>query len=250
MRPRITVAIIIILLVLGTLGYVWSDTGSGRDATISQLGLREGLTLSPQTARTSVTIDRATLAQGGYVVIRGSDGSRLGQVIEISPYLDAGAHTDITIALGDFYTYNESDQLIAMVYHDDGDKSFSDLDQPSRDGIAVFVKTGAAVPAPVLEDQVAAHNGMGMETVRYTNDGFRPAKLTVPIGTMVEFINQSDKEMWVASNVHPAHKILPTFDQFKGVKKGQSYMYTFDKKGAWPYHDHINPALEGVITVE
>lgn len=91
---------------------------------------------------------------------------------------------------------------------------------------------------------------MGMETVRYTNDGFKPSKLSVSAGTMIEFVNQSDSEMWVASNVHPSHEILPTFDQFKGVIKGKSYMYTFDKKGVWPYHDHINPALEGVITVE
>lgn len=250
MRPRVIVTIILILLALGTLGYVWSHAGSTPDVTTSRLGLNEELILSPQDARTSVIIDRVMLAQGGYVVIRGSDGSRLGQIIEISPYLDAGEHTGITIALGDFYTYNINDQLIAMVYHDDGDKSFSDLDQPSDDGIAVFVKTGAAVPASVLEEQVAAHNGMGMETVQYTNNGFKPTKLTVPVGTMIEFVNQSDKEMWVASNVHPGHEILPTFDQFKGVKKGESYMYTFDKKGAWPYHDHINPALEGVITVE
>jgi hypothetical protein len=63
---------------------------------------------------------------------------------------------------------------------------------------------------------------------------------------MVEFVNDSDIEMWVASNPHPQHDILPTFDEFDGVKKGEVYTYTFDKKGTWPYHDHINAAKEGV----
>lgn len=201
-------------------------------------------------AKENVTIDRATLVEGGYVVVRGSDGKRIGQVIEISKYFEAGEYRNITIELGDFYAYNPDDQLIVMIYRDDGDKTFNDLDQPTDSITAVFVKTGEIVPASVFQEQVATHGGTGMETVRYTNNGFQPAKLTVPIGTMVEFVNQSDTTMWIASNVHPEHEILPTFDQFKEVPKGQSYMYTFDKKGTWPYHDHINPALEGTIVVE
>lgn len=250
MRIKGTITIVIFLIVFGALGYVWwTYTGRQSDDITSSASVSR-LVVSPQEAYDSVTIDRAVLAQGGYVVVRGSDGKRLGQVIEISPYLEPGKHNNITILLGDFYTYNESDQLIVMLYRDDGDKSFSDLDQPAESTAAMFVKTGEIVPASLFQEQVATHGGMGMETVRYTNDGFQPAKLTVPVGTMVEFVNQSDKTMWVASNIHPEHDILPTFDQFKEVPKGQSYMYTFDKKGAWAYHDHINPALEGVVAVE
>jgi len=252
MRSRSIITIATVLVAFGVLWYAWSAY-SGREAVENAPptpALGEKLVVSPQTARESVTIDRAVLVQGGYIVVRGSDGKRLGQVIEISKYLDTGEHKNITVELGDFYTYKESDQLIAMVYSDDGDKSFSDLDQPSPDNTAVFVETGQAVPDSVLAEQVAAQGGTGMEAVRYTNIGFQPAKLTVPVGTMVEFINQSDNEMWVASNVHPSHEILPTFDQFKSVEKGQRYMYIFDQKGTWPYHDHINPAFEGVITVE
>lgn len=249
MKWKIAIPILIVIVLVGVLIYLKSGSAQSVN-TAPAASESEKLVVSPQEARTSVTIDEAVLSQGGYVVVRGSDGKRLAQVIEISKYLEAGEHKNITIELGDFYTYNEADQLIAMIYHDDGDKSFSEMDQPATATAAIFVETGQSVPPSVLEQQVAATNGMGMETVRYTNTGFQPAKLTVPIGTMVEFVNQSDKEMWVASNVHPSHDILPTFDEFKGVGKGQSYMYTFDKKGTWPYHDHINPALEGVINVE
>lgn len=209
----------------------------------------EKLVVSPQKARTSVTVDSATLTHGGFLVVRGGDGTRIGQVIEISQYLTAGEHENTTIELGDFYEYNADDQLVVMVYRDDGDTTFNELDEPVNT-TAVFVETGERVPPVVFEDQVAPADGMGMVTVRYTNTGFQPVNLTVPIGTMVEFVNQSKTTMWVASNVHPEHEILPTFDQFKEVPKGQSYMYTFDKKGSWAYHDHINPSFEGVITVE
>ncbi len=250
---KITVLILIVLAAVGAIVYL---NGSRAQSTGGSPAISndEKLVVSTQEARDSVSIDRAVLTKGGFVVVRGSDGIRLGQVIEISKYLEPGEHTNIQIALGDFYTYNVADQLIAMIYRDsDGDQAFSDLDQPAVDAsdtmTAVFVKTGKPVPTSVFEE-VAVSGGMGMETVRFTNKGFQPSKITVPVGTMVEFVNQSDSKMWVASNVHPSHEILPTFDQFNAVEKGKSYMYTFDKKGTWAYHDHESPAFEGVITVE
>jgi plastocyanin len=248
MKLKIVTAAIAILLIVGGIVYLNSSRAKNTDTIPAAFGGDE-LVVLQQDARTSVKIERAILSKDGYVVVRGGDGRRIGQVIEISRYLEAGEHKNVTIELGDFYTYDEADQLIVMIFHDDSDKSFNDLDQPVNTS-AVFAETGKSVLASVFEHEVAPIDGTGMVTVRYTNTGFEPAKLTVPVGTMVEFINQSDEEMWVASNVHPSHEILATFDQFKGAGKGQSYMYTFDKKGVWPYHDHINAALEGVITVE
>ncbi len=248
MQWKIAILILIVFIAVGTTVYLNSGRAENTNDSLA-ISNSEKLVVSPQDARTYVIIDQAILAQGGYVVVRGSDGKRIGQVIEISQYLTAGEHKNITIELGDFYTYSEDDQLVVMIYRDDGDRSFNELDEPIN-SIAVFVETGEAVLPSVFEEQVAPVDGTGMVTVRYTNEGFQPAKLTVSVGTMVEFINQSDNDMWVASNVHPEHLILPTFDQFKGVKKGESYMYTFEKKGSWQYHDHINPALGGVVTVE
>ncbi len=256
MRWKVLIGVLILVVALIALRlFAYTEYG-GKTGLVKKLldsgtvsAQTDRLVLTSQEARASVLVDSVELREAGFVVIRGSDGRRLGQVIEISRYLEAGKHENITVALGDFYVYTEDDQLIAMIYHDDGDRAFSELDQPAPNTLAIFVETGEPVPASVLEE-VAAHGGTGMETVRYTNTGFQPAKLTVPMGTMVEFINQSDNQMWVASNVHPGHEILPTFDQFKGVEKGTNYMYVFDMRGTWAYHDHINPALEGVITVE
>ena len=249
MKLKMILCAIAILLVVGGVVYLNSFRNKNTDLVPPALYNSDELVIAQQDARTSVKIDRATLSKSGYVVVRGGDGRRIGQVIEISRYLEVGIAQDVIIELGEFYTYKEDDQLIAMIYHDDGDRSFNDLDQPVN-ASAVFVETGKPVLASIFEHEVAPIDGTGMVTVRYTNTGFEPAKLTVPVGTMVEFINQSDEEMWIASNVHPSHEILATLDQFKGAGKGQSYMYTFDKKGSWSYHDHINPALEGIINVE
>jgi plastocyanin len=256
MRWKVVVGVLVLTTAMTTLLFLANTERGDKSGLIKKLlGSQTAsspvdlLALTPQEAEASVLIDAVELREAGFVVIRGSDGQRLGQVIEISRYLEAGKHENITVALGDFYVYNKDDQHIAMIYYDDGDRAFSELDQPAPNSPATFVETGESVPGSVLE-QVASHGGTGMEIVRYTNDGFQPAKLTVPAGTMVEFINQSDTDMWVASNVHPGHNILPTFDQFKGVGTGKNYMYTFDQEGTWAYHDHINPALEGVISVE
>ena len=248
MKFKLIITIIAILVIIDGVLYLNSFRAKNTDTVPATSGNDE-LVVLQQDARTSVKIERAILSKGGYVVVRGGDGRRIGQVIEISRYLEAGEYKNITIELGDFYTYEEADQLIVMIFHDDSDKSFNELDQPIN-ASAVFAETGRPVLASVFEHEVAPSDGMGMVTVRYTDTGFEPKNITVPVGTMVEFINQSDEEMWVASNVHPSHEILSTFDQFKGAGKGQSYMYTFDKKGVWPYHDHINAAWEGVITVK
>jgi len=248
MKFKLIITIIAILVIIDGVLYLNSFRAKNTDTVPATSGNDE-LVVLQQDARTSVKIERAILSKDGYVVVRGGDGRRIGQVIEISRYLEAGEYKNITIELGDFYTYEEADQLIVMIFHDDSDKSFNELDQPIN-ASAVFAETGRPVLASVFEHEVAPSDGMGMVTVRYTDTGFEPKNITVPVGTMVEFINQSDEEMWVASNVHPSHEILSTFDQFKGAGKGQSYMYTFDKKGVWPYHDHINAAWEGVITVK
>lgn len=248
MKLKIVTATIAILVIIGGIVYLNSSRVKNTYPVPSASGSDE-LVVLQQDARTSVKIKSVTLSKDGFVVIRGSDGRRVGQVIEISKYLEAGDHQNILIELGDFYTYNETDQLIVMIYHDDGDKTLNDLDQPVNTS-AVFTKTGKSVPTSVFENEVALSDGMGMVTVRYTNNGFEPSKLTIPVGTMVEFINQSDEEMWVASNIHPEHNILPTFDQFKSVGINKNYMYVFEKKGSWKYHDHLSPSFEGVINVE
>ena len=215
------------------------------------------LRVQPQITKDSVMIESVKLEKTGYLVIREVVGNRLGQIIEISSLLNPGLHKNIKISLGETDISNK--ELIVMIYEDQGDKSFNDLDMPfiNSEGYvtASYVSTGKSLPQEMTEGEsnMAGHNmpGMeGMKRVRYTNEGFKPPSIRVASGTMVEFINESDEEMWVASNEHPSHEKLSTFDQFRGSKKGSIYRYIFDKKGTWEYHDHFVPSFEGVVIVE
>lgn len=215
------------------------------------------LTVPPQKVDTTVFIERVDLPKAGFIAVRSLENGRLGQIVEISPYFTTGIHTNISISLGDFY--DGSSDLIVVAYNDSGDdKVFNDLDQPllQSDGtvVAVYASSGEAVPSDLFsataESTPHVMGGMAMEIVRYTNTGYEPNRMVVSSGTIVQFVNESDNQMWVASNDHPGHTDLPTFDQFTASAKETTYTYVFDELGEWKYHDHLLPTFEGVIVVE
>src|SRR3989338_9888914 len=63
--------------------------------------------------------------------------------------------------------------------------------------------------------------------VDYTDAGYDPDRLRVPLGTSVTWRNESSKPMWTASDPHPMHTIYPEFDAKVGVEPGGSYSFTF-----------------------
>lgn len=96
------------------------------------------------------------------------------------------------------------------------------------------------------------------QTIIYTDKGFEPANLTIKAGETITFKNNSENKTWPASAIHPTHTVYPTtggclgstFDACKGLGKGESWSFKFDVKGAWKYHDHLNPNFHGTITVQ
>lgn len=87
-------------------------------------------------------------------------------------------------------------------------------------------------------------------TITITDSGFSPKQLTVVAGTRVTLVNNGQALHWPASDAHPTHELLPGFDAKRGLLTGETYSFTFAKKGTWSYHDHLNPTLTGTITVE
>lgn len=254
---KLIISGVIFVVAIGVVFFLTTKEKTQNDILVSTTSTEASLEVSAQNANDSVLVTSVTLPKAGFLAVRSIDNDRLGQIIEISQYLSVGTYTDINIPLGDFYKGGE--ELIVMAYEDAGDdKVFNDFDQPLKvDGtpLSVYVATGASVSSSIttnIGDTDAIHT-MGnstMATVRYTDSGFEPKELSVPLGTMVHFINESTNDMWVASNEHPGHTDLPTFDQFGFGKTGEQYVYAFDQAGAWRYHDHLNPTAEGVIIVE
>lgn len=86
-------------------------------------------------------------------------------------------------------------------------------------------------------------------TVSYTDSGFTPKIITVKKGTSVSFVNNSSGSLWVASDPHPTHSLLPGFDALQTIVKGTSYDYTFIKVGTWTYHNHMKTTDRGTVVV-
>jgi plastocyanin len=86
--------------------------------------------------------------------------------------------------------------------------------------------------------------------ITYNDDGFEPKKINVSQGQMVRFVNESSGNMWVASDNHPSHKILPEFDNKEAVDAGENYEFIFTEIGDWDYHNHVKPSAVGTVIVE
>ena len=86
--------------------------------------------------------------------------------------------------------------------------------------------------------------------VKMAGSAFDPASLTIKKGDTVKFVNTASKAIWPASAPHPTHTDYPEFDPKQGIAAGSSWSFVFTKTGTWKYHDHLNPAARGTITVE
>lgn len=85
-------------------------------------------------------------------------------------------------------------------------------------------------------------------TVTYTDDWlFVPARLDIGTGDEVVFVNDSRIPVWPASNIHPTHEILSSFDPLEPIAPGESWTYTFVDDGYWRYHNHIDPSETGLV---
>ncbi|MCX6793921.1 MAG: cupredoxin domain-containing protein [Candidatus Gottesmanbacteria bacterium] len=85
--------------------------------------------------------------------------------------------------------------------------------------------------------------------VTFTDKGFSPSPVTVKVGTTITFVNESSSGMWIASDPHPTHTLLPGFDELASVGKSGTYEYTFTKVGTWTYHNHLTPTVKGTVIV-
>lgn len=119
-----------------------------------------------------------------------------------------------------------------------------------------------APPAVPSQPEMAVEH-----TVEVTSAGFNPSTITVKAGEAVTFVNKDSAQHWPASAMHPTHKVYPgsdiekcgtaeapmIFDACKGMAQGESFKFTFNEKGTWNYHDHLNccdkPAFFGKVVV-
>ncbi len=245
--------------------YFLSNTNADRQEDIASNNSKEGeqFLVSAQSGVGEVVIDQVVMGRPGFVVVRESINDRPGQIVEVSDLLTEGMHTKVIINLrgaeetkginisGEFPLVTS---FIAVVYTDNGDGGFNPLlDSVAYSGgtaLARYVSTGELAPeSAVVPNAVSESEGAVAANVVYTDEGFAPRSTEVSKGDTVRFTNKSSRPMWIASDTHPAHNILPTFDQFGTSAFGEGYQYTFNQVGEWKYHDHVNASEKGVVIV-
>ncbi len=86
--------------------------------------------------------------------------------------------------------------------------------------------------------------------VSMSDEAFEPATLTIKAGDTVVFTNNGQALHWPASDPHPVHTNLSTFDAKKGITTGETYSYTFMNAGTFGMHDHLHASIKGTIVVE
>jgi plastocyanin len=223
---------------------------------------RSALLVSPQKEISVIAIDKVELSQPGFIAVHEVISKKPGQVVEVSQYLDIGIYENIEISLGEIRQakfidiggeFPITNELVVVVYVDDGDKGFNpNLDsilEESGSVLARYVASGESAPKSVIVPGDQEKVSDVAVIVNYSDEGFSPNLVEINQGDVVEFVNQSSRPMWVASNSHPAHDVLSTFDQFTVSGFGESWQYSFDQKGEWKYHDHVNASIEGVVIV-
>ncbi len=97
--------------------------------------------------------------------------------------------------------------------------------------------------------------------IRQTEQGFDAPTVIIEAGDTVEFINDRQDPVWIASDLHPSHTAYPgsdvsacggdvlMFDACGATAPGESFTFTFTEGGAWGYHDHLHPTFGGQIIV-
>ncbi|WP_428117763.1 cupredoxin domain-containing protein [Candidatus Poriferisodalis sp.] len=105
----------------------------------------------------------------------------------------------------------------------------------------------------VHEDGFAHTHGAGAPrewVATYTAAGeFEPERLDILAGDTVTWVNESERGVWPASNIHPTHEILPEFDSLREIPPGESWSFTFAEHGYWRYHNHSDGAEAGLVVV-
>lgn len=85
--------------------------------------------------------------------------------------------------------------------------------------------------------------------VTRTERGFVPSSVTIRTGQAVVFKTTTGKPFWPASNFHPSHALYPAFDPKHQIEETDTWRFVFNDPGRFPYHDHMEESVRGVVIV-
>ena len=140
------------------------------------------------------------------------------------------------------------------------DPLVSDTNKVSNIEPAGEVKAEPVVTKPVATKQVTtpkapsstslpSMTATGEYYIRYYSTGFSPARITVPLGKSVHFVNLGQAAMKITP-VDNVNTPYASFKQSKSVGNGGVFNYTFTQRGVYSYYNSNNKSHVGIITVQ
>lgn len=85
-------------------------------------------------------------------------------------------------------------------------------------------------------------------TITYTDEGFSPSALKVKAGTTIRVVNNASDALEFSSDNHPTH-LKNSELNMDVLAAGESGTFTVTRTGEYGFHDHLNAANEGSLTV-
>jgi plastocyanin len=90
-------------------------------------------------------------------------------------------------------------------------------------------------------NQTTSNTTADPNTIIIQDFAFQPSTLTVSAGTTVTWINRDGTN-------HPVASDTGVFSSGT-LNQGESYSYTFNQTGSYPYHCTVHPSMTGTVIV-
>ena len=225
-------------------------------ATTTTVQLKPSVTVNDQPiVNSKVTVANVVSVGPGWMTIHadsnGAPGAGIGHAaVSDGENKNVAVSIDATKATSTLYAMLHVDKGIIGTYEFPGD------DVPATADGKVVTPSFKSSGVSATTTTVAA---MTKTVVEITSTGFSPLTAKVKVGEKVAFVNKdSSRTHWPASAVHPTHAVYPEsggcigskFDACEGLAFNAEWTFTFNEKGSWNYHDHLNPSLTGTVVVE
>ena len=97
--------------------------------------------------------------------------------------------------------------------------------------------------------QTAIRTPSGAYIVSYTNNGFAPSNVYVPVRSTVHFVNNSNSSMSIVT-IDEKNAPYNTLNQGKSVGKGGVFDFAFVQAGAYGYYNLNNKTHTGIVVVQ
>lgn len=131
--------------------------------------------------------------------------------------------------------------------------SSAGFDGSTKGGVLSVATSSAMVtPTKAVTQKNGQSNTSSLQeknVITYTDKGFNPKTFSVKSGTMVKFLNQSSKRMWVESIEVGNGRKLDQFNMGMSVSPEGFYEFQFNSVGEWGYKDQMNPSQTASIVV-